>query len=237
MKKMSHLVVYKSPYSKTRIGKDNDGGYVISNLPDTYDLFLSGGIDNDISFENHFLKLFPDTPCIAFDGTISSLPKKNKKIKFVNKNVGGSNSETVTNLKEFMESAKNVFMKMDIEGGEFSLIPSLFENNYIDKVKQLVVEIHTDSFGDKDAIFKMFENINRTHTLIHFHGNNVCDVNNFGYFDGIPLPTVFELTYIRNDFVSEKILNTESFPQSIDMRNIDYKPEFTFNMFPYCNPA
>jgi hypothetical protein len=83
----------------------------------------------------------------------------------------------------------------------------------------------------------MFENINRTHTLIHFHGNNVCDISNFGYFDGIPLPTVFELTYIRNDFVSEKVLNTESFPQSIDMRNIDYKPEFIFNMFPYCNPA
>ena len=53
---MDFLILYKSPYNKVRIGKDNDGGYVICNLPDYYELFISGCINNDISFEIDFLQ-------------------------------------------------------------------------------------------------------------------------------------------------------------------------------------
>ena len=82
---MENLLLYNSPFSKKRIGKQNDGGYVISNLPDTYDLFLSGGIANDNTFENDFLLEYPNIPCYAFDGTISELPQSNNKIVFIKK--------------------------------------------------------------------------------------------------------------------------------------------------------
>jgi len=52
---MENLILYNTPFSKQRIGKHNDGGYVIINLPGEYDLFISGGIANDISFEKALL--------------------------------------------------------------------------------------------------------------------------------------------------------------------------------------
>ena len=48
---MEHLRVYQSPYPKIRLGNNNDGGYVICDLSANYDVFLSGGIGNNISFE------------------------------------------------------------------------------------------------------------------------------------------------------------------------------------------
>ena len=55
---MEQLIVYSSSFPKKRVGRNNDGGYVITLLPETYDLFISGGISNDISFENHLLQLW-----------------------------------------------------------------------------------------------------------------------------------------------------------------------------------
>ena len=55
----SLLTVYQSPYSKIRLGKDYDGGYIIADIPDIkYQLILAGGINNDISFEQDFLKKY-----------------------------------------------------------------------------------------------------------------------------------------------------------------------------------
>ena len=52
----SVLTVYKSPFTKLRLGKDNDGGYIIAEIPNVnYKTVLSGGIDNDISFEEKYL--------------------------------------------------------------------------------------------------------------------------------------------------------------------------------------
>ena len=51
---LDFLEVYSSyPYNKTRIGKDNDGGYIICDDL-SYDLLLSCGIEKDISFEEKF---------------------------------------------------------------------------------------------------------------------------------------------------------------------------------------
>jgi hypothetical protein len=43
------LTVYKSPYEKKRIGRANDGGYVICDIPNIeYSILLAGGIESDI---------------------------------------------------------------------------------------------------------------------------------------------------------------------------------------------
>jgi hypothetical protein len=53
-----NLTVFESPFAKTRIGKENDGGYIVANIPDIkYSVLLSGGISNDISFENNLQKI------------------------------------------------------------------------------------------------------------------------------------------------------------------------------------
>jgi hypothetical protein len=237
---MEHLILYTSPYPKTRIGRPHDGGYVTAILPGTYDALLSGGIANDISFEEHFLQLHPHTPCYAFDGTIARLPRDHPSITFVKKNLGDSNSDELTNLHDYMAPYENIFMKMDIEGHEFRVMPTI---QHMKKIKQLVIEIHSpgdirmfpDYFKglhdiDNHKMFDLLRSINQTHTLVHFHANNGCAIQEI---DGIRLPHVFELTYVRNEFVLEKRKNTTPLPTSLDMKNIPQKEDYFLSGFPY----
>jgi hypothetical protein len=49
------------------------------------------------------------------------------------------------------------------------------------------------------------------------------------------LPHVFECTYIRNDYVKDKLENLEPLPTILDMKNIKDKPDFYFDYYPFCN--
>ena len=68
------LTCYMAPNKKQRLGKDYDGGYVICDIPNvSYNLLLSCGIGDDISFEEHFCDRFKSCPCYAYDGTIEGI--------------------------------------------------------------------------------------------------------------------------------------------------------------------
>jgi hypothetical protein len=242
---MENLILYTSTYEKIRLGKPHDGGYVITKLPENYDLFISGGIANDVSFEKNLLSLYPNLKAYAFDGSINYLPENVDNLFFVKKFLGNHNDEYTTNLIEYIENYNDMFFKIDIEGHEFRLMPEIINKGYITKIKQLVIEIHSPAdinmFPDyfkglqdinNDSMFNLLNEFNKTHTLIHFHANNGCKMQKINDID---LPHVFELTYIRNDFVTERIKNKEPLPTSIDMKNICDKPDYSFNCYPYCN--
>jgi len=245
---MDNLILYRSPFTKTRIGSQNDGGYVIVNLAGEYDLLISGGIGGNIQFEEDFLNLYPGLMCYAFDGTIKSLPKNNiKNIRFIKRNLGNINDNLTTNLcsafNTIWKKSNNIFMKIDIEGHEFRLLPVLIKNNYMNKIKQLVIEIHSPADiqlypnyfkGLSDIknghMFNLLKNINSTHTLVHFHANNGCKMT---AIDGIKIPHVFELTYIRNEFIINKVKNTDILPTNLDRPNIPKNKDYMFSGYPY----
>ena len=78
------LTVYKSPFPKIRLGKDYDGGYIIADIPNIhYTTLLSGGIETDISFEEHFVNKYPNVKPYLFDGTINNLPQTNNNFIFI----------------------------------------------------------------------------------------------------------------------------------------------------------
>ena len=74
----------KKNYLLSRIGKDNDGGYLVGkkNKTDNINL-ISLGISNDWSFEDHFLKLYPNTKIFAFDDSLSFIWLLKKCLKNV----------------------------------------------------------------------------------------------------------------------------------------------------------
>jgi hypothetical protein len=80
---IDNLTVYESPYPKIRIGKDSDGGYIIADIPNIkYSCLLSGGISDDISFEEDFIKKYPDTKKVfALDGTDGTIDRLTKGIQ------------------------------------------------------------------------------------------------------------------------------------------------------------
>jgi hypothetical protein len=224
------LTVYKSPFSKLRIGKNNDGGYIICDIPNVeYDIMLAGGVSDDISFEEHFLNRYPNVICYAFDGTIHCKIDKsnNNNIFFIKKNIGTINDEITTNLNEFISKGNNIFLKMDIEGDELHWI-RILNDEQLKKFSQIVIEFHFP-FSEKDN--EVFEKLNKNHLLVHFHGNN-CPAGVVNH-NGIIIPNVFEVTYINKKYIGSTNLelNDEIIPGHLDMPNcpgndiyIDYPP-------------
>ena len=225
----SVLTVYQCPFPKLRFGREYDGGYIIADVPNiTYKLLLAGGIESDISFEEDFLKKY-DAKCYAFDGTIQCLPTENNKIEFVKKNIGATNNDSLTNLHELINAHTNIFVKMDIEGGEIPWIKSL-SNEQIGKFDQIVMEFH-NPFSNNEM--DVFNKINANHKLIHFHGNNCCGTR---LHNGVQIPNIFECTYLHNKFfVNPPQLNSERIPSEIDMKNVHHNQEIYIDYPPFVN--
>lgn len=233
------VTVFKSTYPKIRLGKDNDGGYIISTEFDNYDCMLACGVSDDISFEEDFLTKYPNTICYAFDGTVGgTFPTTDKNIIFVNKNIGISNNEKETNLHEYFDKYENIFVKMDIEGYEFPWLSTLNENQ-LKKLKQLVVEYHYPASYEQN--WKMLEKLLNTHVLVHIHSHNGCGFNRIKYQNNkneknIIIPNLIECTYILKDSNKKYEISDELIPSKIDQRNC---PENDFDIpligFPYNN--
>ena len=94
-----------------------------------YSIILAGGVSDDISFEEDFLKKYANVEkCIAFDGTVSSLPNIHPKITFVRKNIGFEENDSLTNLHEIIESHNDIFIK-NINGN--ILLKKILDNKII----------------------------------------------------------------------------------------------------------
>jgi len=225
------LTVFQSKSPKIRVGSDNDGGYVIAD-GFKYDLLLSCGIETNIDFEIEFLKQNPKVTCYAFDGTIDRLPQDVDRLNFIKKNIGSENTETTTNLREYL-THKNIFLKMDIESHEYKWIQSLTDDE-LKKFKQIVIEIHRPySYKHKKFLeSSILKRLASTHWLIHLHGNNCCGTKKVG---GVVLPEVFECTYIRKDSQKNSKLNTDSLPSELDAPNLTDKPDIDLNHPPFKN--
>jgi len=227
------MEVFASPWPKRRIGSEYDGGYVICDLPGSYDRFISGGICNDSNFECALLDMYPELVCDAFDGSIDSVPMSHPRINFHKIFLGDKED-----LSSYIQGYSNVFMKIDIEGHELRLIPKMIENGTIKNVKQIVIEFHSpveyhlfpnhyinlDGLTSDDMINTM-NRIHETHRLVHLHANNGCAVTN-------KIPNVFECTYIRTDDTLP--YSCEVIPSSIDRPNCPELPEIVLDYPPFC---
>jgi hypothetical protein len=243
---MEYLTIYKSGKYKRRVGQPyQDGGYIIAELQDGYDGFISCGIDKDISFEMGLMSMYPDLSCLAFDGTIDGLPQKQDNITFIKKNVGKEKSEKTTNLIQYI-NGDNMFLKMDIEGFEFKVLPELIKNDRLKNIKQMVIEFHTpkdiathpnyysSELQDvtNSSMEMVIKDINKTHTLIHLHGNPVPGTH---IINDVIIPNVFECTFIRNDFIKDKVKNVKPVPTPLDRPNLPGYKEINLNYWPFVN--
>lgn len=224
------LTCFQSPYPKTRLGQDYDGGYIMCKLPNIkYDCLLSGGVSTDISFEEAFCKLYPDTPCLAYDGTIEGIMSDETNIQFIKKNIGAVETDNTTNLHNIIDRYGSIFVKMDIEGGEVEWLKSL-NHTHMDKFTQIVIEFH---FPYTEKEMDLFAKINETHFLVHLHGNNCCGVRNHL---GVIMPNVFECTYLHKKWaLPPLVLNRDGIPSPLDMPNLSNNPEIVLDHPPFVN--
>jgi hypothetical protein len=224
---LNDLITYEVPVQKIRLGTPWDGGYVI--VPSMkYDILISAGISTNVDFENDFLRL-NSIPCYAFDGTIQGLPStSNSGIQWIKKNIGSRNTETQTNLHEYLDTHKDIFLKMDIEGAEFDWMNSCSEEQ-LHHLKQIVIEVHWPNNTEKWA--SVYSRLAKTHWLVHVHGNNHCGCYNV---EGVNVPEVLELTYIRKKDWPQLHRNRRPFPhEEVDRRNYDKNEQIELRGFPF----
>ena len=62
--------------NKIRLGENCDGGYVIGDIYNNYDCYISAGVSNEESFSRDFINKYDmnHENSYAFDGTINSYP-------------------------------------------------------------------------------------------------------------------------------------------------------------------
>ncbi len=237
MNRLELLQVYKFD-KKIRCGVNTDGGYVLAELDGGYDCYISAGISNEESFSRDFIDKYNmnEYNSFGFDGTIHNYPYNyTKKISFIKKNIGYLNDDNTSNLFFLMNKYDNIFLKMDVEGGEYPWLLQIDEIQ-LKKFKQIVIEFHaitSDGWGSTyNDKMKCLEKLSKTHYLVHAHGNtNGLVVNN--------IPDVIELTYInKNYFKSVPEFNTTPLPiKNLDFPNNTNSDNINLNFYPFVKPA
>lgn len=231
---LKYLEVYEFK-NKKRYGNKYDGGYVIGILNENnYDCYISAGIGREDSFTRDFMSdhlNLNEFNSFAIDGSIEMYPYEfTTNISFIKKMVSYKNDPTNTNLNTLFETYNNIFLKMDIEMGEYDWI-NFLKIQDLSKIKQIVIEFHeinNNLIYDYTYKTKALQKLSETHYLVHAHGNIYGGITN-------NIPNIIELTYIRKDcFESKPKLNTQLLPiKNLDFSNNRYKQNMDYNLHSY----
>lgn len=244
--KIRDFIVYESPLEKKRYGRAGDGGYV--GVRTSSDVLLSGGISNDISFEldyvesNHCEAMCHDR-LFGNRGSLSDFLANNRfknhphynKLNFFEKMVDVYNVPTKTNFEEYFHSYDKISLKLDIESGEYKYLDWLPEE-YIHKLDQIFVEVH-GLHNPRNKNSKIIEKINKTHVLIHAHGNNrnleTPVSEKYIQIDGVSVPNMIELTFLHKQYFDTIKPNQQALPLECDQPNQKLLPELCINYYPF----
>lgn len=193
-----------------RIGRVNDGGYIMADSFENVRIAYSFGICDDVSWDEDIANKGIDV--FMYDHTISGLPKDNAKFHFSRIGLSSTRHEEnqlLKSLEEIINSnghseEKNMILKMDVEGAEIGGI-DITPQSVLEQFDQIVMEIHSltreDCFKD---IIRMLKKLNLTHQLVHVHANNFGQVF---YAGDIAYSDAIEVSYMRksNHVFSEQI--------------------------------
>jgi len=240
--RLPSLFSFKSAKDLVRIGRDNDGGYLISQSDmDKTDFLVGLGIHDDWSFESDFVH-HNNVPVSAYDASVN--------VKFFLKRIFISTIKNPFNflyaLKKlisykffFRENRKHIqkFVGLNCVDSIHCSLESIFneiqgkniffkidiegsEYRFLDtlisnqnRISGLVMELH-DCDLHLDAIKNFINGLDLK--LVHIHANNHAPIR---LDDGLPL--VLELTFSRYCEIENEVW----MPHKLDMPNNKNKSE------------
>lgn len=211
-----------------RMGRNNDGGYVMLNDFDDCKVAYSFGISDDVSWDRDMSLRKVDV--FQYDPTIKCAPEKNEFFHFYGFGISGIDDEKrkMLTLSSFLknnnhENLNNMILKMDVEGAEWEAIMSTPEER-LQQFDQLVFELHgMTAINKRDIILSTLEKLNRTHQLIWVHGNNYSVAGKAG---DILIPDVIEVLYLSKKkycFASGNCVFPCDLDQSNNKRVLDFE--------------
>ena len=227
--KLLHIAKVEN-FDLVRIGRDNDGGYILLNDFKPGGIAYSFGISNDVSFDKDIASKGYDV--FMYDHTIEGLPdeeKENPRFHYFKQGIadGVTQDERLKSLEYFIshnhhENQSDMILKMDVEGAEWGFLESV-KPETLAKFSQLTFEFHemiNPSYTER--ILSILRKINETHQLIHIHANNFSSYITIGDKN---FCSVFEVTYVLRD--KYKLVNDYdvNLPLSLNMPNNTLSPE------------
>lgn len=139
-------------------------------------------------------------------------PGLNYHIREVRKLQESKNQISFQQILRQVSIQQKTILKVDIEGGEYELLPELFDSDFA----AIIVEFHECS-SNLEIFNAAIERSRKFFAISHIHINNFASVN-----DGIP--NVIEVT-----FVNRNLVNLEEFS--------DFKDTLPVPLDSPCNPA
>jgi len=145
---------------------------------------------------------------------------RNEKIHYKKKVVLNKRNKNEASIKDILLKQNNIILKVDIEGGEYSLLKRINKESH--KINLLIIEFHNIG-KNLNNIIKFL--INSKFKIIHIHGNNYAGTNIIGD------PHVIELTLINSTkFKTDKKKSNKKYPiLGLDFSNNKRKPDFSLN--------
>ncbi len=242
---LPNFFAFKSANDLIRLGRDNDGGYLVSKADlERTNLLLGLGIDKDWSFEEDFRKK-ANVKLIAYDGSVGFLSFLKIFVKlFLTLRLLQALKilKILIRFRIFFSSEKKIFKKSFIgnddllEKRNFEPLKNIFEEN-LQKNIFLKIDVEGSEYRFLDTLIKYQNNISglviEMHDcdlnlkkienfiskfelkLVHIHANNDASLSNNF------IPTVLELTFSRYCKFSE----FNVLPHVLDMPNCKNKPE------------
>jgi hypothetical protein len=219
---------------KVRIGNDYDGGYVLPANALDCDAVLSIGVGHDVSFD--FIMAQRGARILQFDHTVEKPPTDHPNFIFDKKGWGSETVGDFVSLAEMVKrmdalAPKRAMLKFDVEGAEYEALPTV---NSADLARFEVVACELHDLGKlAEPVFhakirSVLAKLNEHHRPVHLHANNYAGVV---LVEGIPIPSVVEISWLRRDLDSFPNLSNDPMPGPLDRPNHAGRPDLVMNPF------
>jgi len=219
-----------------RLGRNNDGGYLIIENKKKYKYLLSFGISDDVSFEVDFSNKHSDCQIFCFDPTIDFLPESIPNSKFYKIGLDSKTRGNYLNISDVLKLVgieqydySNTFLKIDIEGYEWPVLNDRQSFNIFCNFDQIAIEFHFKYLVKVQRILLPFILMKRSIIIkrlmnnfksFNFHANNCAGSKAYTKYDKFIFPHVVEVSLLNNNnfknFVHE--LNQPCDPKREDIQ-------------------
>ena len=215
-----------------RFGSDSDGGYILDYRISPETVCLSLGISNEVSFDLEVSKYVSKLE--MYDYSMSALPLEVPRSTFHRIGISADPRDGFISLEDAIEEIDDhspIILKMDIEGDEWDSLVSCKKTS-LDRCIQIVVEFHNLQRLPLRSDFEFLVDQMSTQlagfAVVNVHGNNW---DSFHIINGVPVPNVIEVTYLRRDWLYSMQVNKSFIQQNLNLANNPSRPDFIFESF------
>lgn len=191
--------------TKIRLGRDEDGGYIIpEEILQSTKTYVSFGVNNEDSFEMDVWKRTNSSAIFLCDPYIP-YRRVGSPLKFIPIGLSyllqGKLVPYPEFLKRFSIENAHIFLKVDIEYREYGAFECIGEEE-LKGIDCLVLELH-GLLEQRMAPFiqTLLEKINKWFILFHLHGNT-CGV--YEVVAGKAYPNILECTFVNKLYLKEQ---------------------------------